>query len=35
MPFIDQFSIIEDLCKDTNVKYDFIDILFLIVSAVV
>ena len=35
MSFIDHFSIIEDPRKDINVKYDFIDILFLTVSAVV
>jgi predicted transposase YbfD/YdcC len=35
MSFIEHFSIIEDPRKDINVKYDFIDILFLTVSAVV
>lgn len=35
MSFIVHFSIIEDLRKGINVKYNFIDILFLTVSAVV
>ena len=35
MPFIDHFSVIEDPRKDINVKHDFLDVLFLTVSAVI
>lgn len=35
MSFVEHFSIIEDPRKDINVKHDFIDVLFLTVSAVV
>jgi len=35
MSFIDHFSIIEDPRKDINVKHDFLDVLFLTVSAVI
>lgn len=35
MSFIDHFSIIEDPRRYINVKYDFIDILFLAFSAVI
>ncbi len=35
MSFTDHFSIIEDPRKDINVKHDFLDVLFLTVSAVV
>jgi len=35
MSFIEHFSIIEDPRKNINVKHDFIDILFLTVSAVI
>jgi|TARA_R100001377_G_scaffold65312_1_gene40706 hypothetical protein len=35
MSFIDHFSIIEDPRRYINVKYDFIDILFLAVSTVI
>ena len=33
MAFIDHFSVIEDSRKDINVKHDFLDVLFLTVSA--
>lgn len=35
MSFIEHFSIIEDPRKDINVKHDFLDVLFLTVSAVI
>ena len=34
MAFIEHFSIVEDSRKAINVKYDFLDILFLTASAV-
>ncbi len=35
MSFIDHFAIVDDPRKDIKVKYDLIDVLFLIVSTVI
>jgi len=35
MCFIDHFSALDDLRKDINIRYDFLDIVFLTVCAVV